>query len=87
MLAASRLDPGAVALASTLTVGRWVLLIGVGLHLGILLTMEIGWFKFVNGSGSKATSKGRSWENLDYDLCNSCTESFDNWWTAGKASE
>lgn len=53
----------------------------------VTVTMAIGWFKYVNGSGSKVTSKGRSWENLDYDLCNSCTESFDNWWTAGKASE
>lgn len=26
---------------------RWVLLLGVGLHLGILLTMEIGWFSQV----------------------------------------
>lgn len=53
----------------------------------VTLTMAIGWFKYVNGSGSKATSKGRTWDNLDYDLCNTCTESFDNWWTAGKASE
>ena len=50
----------------------------------VTVTMEIGWFRFVNGSGSKATSKGRSWENLDYDLCNSCTESFDRWWKSGK---
>lgn len=44
------------------------------------LTMAIGWFLFRNGSGSKNSSIGRQWENLDYDLCDSCTEEFQDWW-------
>ena len=43
-------------------------------------TMVIGWFKFRNGSGSKNSSHGRDWENLDYDLCSNCTEEFEEWW-------
>lgn len=43
-------------------------------------TMEIGWFKFTNGSGSKRSSNNRSHDNLDQDLCNDCTESFEAWW-------
>jgi hypothetical protein len=39
MLAASRLDPGAVALASTLTVGRWVLLIGTAVVAAVVLVL------------------------------------------------
>jgi hypothetical protein len=44
------------------------------------LTMVIGWFKFRNGSGSKSVSQGRTWENLDYDMCSNCTEEFGVWW-------
>lgn len=44
------------------------------------LTMAIGWFKFRNGSGSKSSVHGRSWENLDFDLCSNCTEEFEAWW-------
>lgn len=44
------------------------------------LTMAIGWFKLRNGSGSKSVSQGRTWENLDYDLCSDCTEEFEVWW-------
>jgi hypothetical protein len=43
-------------------------------------TMEIGWFFYTNGSGSKASAHGRSWENLDYDLCSDCTGEFREWW-------
>jgi hypothetical protein len=54
----------------------------------VTVTMAIGWFRYVNGSGSKLTTpKGRSWENLDYDLCDICTESFAQWWKAGENSE
>jgi hypothetical protein len=42
--------------------------------------MVIGWFKYRNGGGSKTTTHGRSWENLDYDLCSNCTEEFIEWW-------
>lgn len=44
------------------------------------LTMVIGWFKYRNGSGSKTSTHGRTWENLDYDLCSNCTEEFTEWW-------
>lgn len=47
---------------------------------GAIHTMEIGWFKYRNGGGSKETSPGRTWENLDKDLCDSCTEAFFEWW-------
>lgn len=43
-------------------------------------TLVIGWLKLRNGSGSKSVSQGRTWENLDYDLCSNCTEEFDVWW-------
>lgn len=43
-------------------------------------TMEIGWFKYTNGSGSKNSSQGRRWENLDHDLCPDCTKDFLVWW-------
>lgn len=47
--------------------------------------LEIGWFKYSNGSGSKLTSKGRSWDNLDHDLCPPCTSEFLQWWENGSA--
>jgi hypothetical protein len=54
----------------------------------VTVTMLIGWFKFTNGGGSKASSPAdrtsRGWENLDRDLCRDCTDSFGEWWKAGK---
>jgi hypothetical protein len=51
----------------------------------VVVTAAIGWFKFRNGSGSKVSSPmGRPHENLDHDLCTSCTVTFFEWWKAGK---
>lgn len=54
-------------------------------YAGNFYTMEIGWFIFNNGSGSRVKpAQSRSWENLDYDLCADCTASFRLWWKKGK---
>lgn len=50
-------------------------------------TLEIGWFKYRNGSGSKASPPGRSWENLDHDLCPICTAQFFDWWNIGSEAD
>ena len=47
---------------------------------GVTYTMEIGWFEYTNGSGSKDSTHSRRWENLDHDLCSNCTEEFKEWW-------
>jgi len=44
-------------------------------------TMDIGWFAYTNGSGSRnSSSLNVRWENLDYNLCSTCTEEFESWW-------
>ena len=45
------------------------------------LRLEIGWFKLVNGSGSRYTGSGRG--DLDKDLCERCTTRFFDWWEDG----
>lgn len=52
-------------------------------YTGDFYTMEIGWFLYNNGSGSKTSRDNRSWKNLDYDMCNYCTDFFLKWWKAG----
>ncbi len=43
-------------------------------------TLEIGWFKLTNGSGSKSTNHNRPRTDLDYDLCQGCTAEFFTWY-------
>jgi hypothetical protein len=45
-------------------------------------TTEIGWWTLTNGSGSRTTEPDRRSPDLDKDLCQSCTEEFDEWWAA-----
>jgi hypothetical protein len=47
-------------------------------------TMEIGWFLLNRGSGSKPSTPDDRKDNLDYDLCDTCTKEFRAWWKAGK---
>ena len=50
---------------------------------GVTRTMDIGWFEYQNGSGSKDSSHDARWENLDYNLCPDCTKAFRAWWREG----
>lgn len=47
-------------------------------------TMQIGWFRLANGSGSKATTPRGE---LDKDLCSSCTTDFNIFMGALKGTQ
>lgn len=47
-------------------------------------TMAIGWFKYVNGSGSCPRGETASGTTLDKDMCPDCTYEFRGWWEKGK---